>query len=605
MARSSPVTRWAPGRARLADELRALEDPDTGRPLVDDVLDVRQLHGPRAADEFADLLVVWSQDGPIAAARSATVGVVRGSPPPARTGNHTPRWLGGRRGSGCRRNRVRRSHGVERVRVVGRSVRGADVSARVLVVVWESAERELIDRWTADGTLPTLARLRRAGAWHDVDSPAGFADDAAWTSFCTGAGVEEHERSHYQTVARNGHDLLFWKRNTTPLPPFWDTLARSGSRVAVIDIPSVTGCEPDALVVSDWTVHAPERPEPYVSGPGLTATIVRDPDWSCDQHGRDADATRALVRSLVDRASLRRDVQVDLLRQQDWDLFVGVMTEPHCVQHQCWHDHDPTHPEHDAARRAECGDPVEAVFRSLDRDLEQLIDAAAPDAVVVLSLLGMAPEHSGEHLVDEILVRLEGADDRPSFRFRTTRALRRMVPSWVRRHTPGRVRQAHRDTVTRERSRRSAWLLPSALPTSAIRIGVVGRDDGGTVEPGGALAARCARLADELRALEDPDTGRALVDDVIDVRQAHGPRSADGFADLLVVWSRAARITGACSSKVGVVRGAPPPARTGNHTTRGWAVTAGPDVDATTRGAPMAASDFAAFVGNMVVNIPH
>jgi hypothetical protein len=146
-------------------------------------------------------------------------------------------------------------------------------------------------------------------------------------------------------------------------------------------------------------------------------------------------------------------------------------------------------------------------------------------------------------------------------------------------------------------------VVPTDLSTTVVRIGVVGRDDGGTVEPGGALRARCAHLADELRALEDPDTGRALVDDVIDVRQVHGPRVADEFADLLVVWSQDAPITAARSSRspsIGIVRAAPPVARTGNHTSRGWAVAAGPRVDRLTCAETIAASEFATLVGGFV-----
>jgi hypothetical protein len=129
----------------------------------------------------------------------------------------------------------------------------------------------------------------------------------------------------------------------------------------------------------------------------------------------------------------------------------------------------------------------------------------------------------------------------------------------------------HRSTLTRDRERRSAWLLPTDLQTSAVRIGVVGRDDGGVVEPG-ALRERCAHVADALLALEDPTTGRLLVDDVIDVRTVHGPRVADEFADLLVVWSQDGPITAARSGAVGVVRGTPPHRRTGNHRTDGWVV---------------------------------
>jgi predicted AlkP superfamily phosphohydrolase/phosphomutase len=328
------------------------------------------------------------------------------------------------------------------------------VAARVLLVSWDGAERALVDRWTGDGRLPTLARLRAEGDWRDVMSPEGLGDSAAWTSFATGVDVAVHRRCHWQTLAPDGH-MLYWRpRNDTPVPAFWDVLAREGARVGVIDVPALAGTGVDAFVVTNWTVHTAEHPAPYVSDPKLLAGITRDPGWDCDEIQRDAEAIRAFERSLGERARAREDVVLSLLTDQQWDIFVTVHSEHHCVGHQCWHDHDESHVDHDAARRAECGDPVETVYRDADAQLARLVEAAGPDAaVVVCSLLGMGSNHSGEHLLDQILVRLDGTSDRPTLRLRGVRAVRRLIPARLRRRAPERVREVHGNTLTRERAR--------------------------------------------------------------------------------------------------------------------------------------------------------
>jgi predicted AlkP superfamily phosphohydrolase/phosphomutase len=475
------------------------------------------------------------------------------------------------------------------------------VGTRVLLVSWDGAERDLVERWTRDGRLPALARLRADGEWREVVSPEGLGDSAAWTSFATGVDVAVHGRTYWQALAPNGHDLYYRPRSDTPVPAFWDELARGGARVAAIDVPALAGSGADAFVVTNWTTHAAEHPAPYASEPGLVAGITRDPGWDCDDIPRDTAATRAFERSLVERARLREEVVLPLLADEQWDVFVTVHSEHHCIGHQCWHDHDESHSDHDAARRAECGDPMETVYRDADAQLARLVEAAGPDVVVVVcSLLGMRSNHSGEHLLDEILVRLDGTNDRPTLRLRAVRAVRRAIPERVRRRAPERVREVHRDTVTRERERRSAWVLPTNLQTSAVRIGVVGRDDGGVVEPGAPRDERCAQLTEALLALEDPATGRRLVDHVVDVRTVHGPNVADEFADLLVVWSQAGPITAARSDAIGVVRGTPPHRRTGNHRTDGWAVVSGAVPDGTLGGVVLQASYFAHLLGALV-----
>lgn len=475
------------------------------------------------------------------------------------------------------------------------------MGARVLLVSWDGAERDLVDRWTRDGRLPTLARLRADGEWREVVSPAGLGDSAAWTSFATGVDVGEHGRPYWQALAPDGHRLYYRPRNDTPVPAFWDELARDGARVGVIDVPSLAGSGADAFVVTNWTTHAAEHPAPYASEPELVAGIARDPSWDCDDIRRGTEATRAFARSLAERARAREDVVLPLLADEPWDLFVTVHSEHHCVGHQCWHDHDESHVDHDATRRAACGDPIETVYRDADAQLARLVEAAGPDVVVaVCSLLGMRSNHSGEHLLDEILARLDGTTDRPSRRLRGARAVRRLIPARLRRGAPARVREVHRSTVTRERARRSAWLLPTELQTSVVRVGVVGRDDGGVVEAGAARDERCAQITEALLALEDPANGRRLVDEVVDVRAVHGPNVADEFADLLVVWSQDGPITAARSDAIGVVRGTPPRLRTGNHGTGGWIVTSGPVPAGPFSGDVLQASDIAALLGSLL-----
>ena len=114
------------------------------------------------------------------------------------------------------------------------------LSARVLLVCWESAERDLVEtlmrrarrpRWRGSARLDNGARSIR---------PTGFGDDAAWMSFCTGVGVEEHRRCYRKVTSPSGHGLHFSRRNNTPHPSLLGRArargcAGRGDRRAVID----------------------------------------------------------------------------------------------------------------------------------------------------------------------------------------------------------------------------------------------------------------------------------------------------------------------------------------------------------------------------------
>ncbi|MCL4693078.1 MAG: alkaline phosphatase family protein [Candidatus Hydrogenedentes bacterium] len=75
--------------AELSSELLALENPDTGAPAVEAVLNLRELYPGEHADRLPDLSVVWSDKHPIRALRSPRVGTVRGENPERRPGAHS------------------------------------------------------------------------------------------------------------------------------------------------------------------------------------------------------------------------------------------------------------------------------------------------------------------------------------------------------------------------------------------------------------------------------------------------------------------------------------------------------------------------------------
>ena len=89
-----PYGRVAPGAdfdrvcAELRDALLELREPETGAPLVREVLRADEIAPGPAPQDFADLHVVWNDTGPLVAATSARVGDVRVELPPMRPGNH-------------------------------------------------------------------------------------------------------------------------------------------------------------------------------------------------------------------------------------------------------------------------------------------------------------------------------------------------------------------------------------------------------------------------------------------------------------------------------------------------------------------------------------
>ena len=66
------------------------------------------------------------------------------------------------------------------------------MSARILLLGIDAGHNAELERWVADGTLPTLGALVARGLVGATESPEGFFVGATWPSFATGASPAEH-----------------------------------------------------------------------------------------------------------------------------------------------------------------------------------------------------------------------------------------------------------------------------------------------------------------------------------------------------------------------------------------------------------------------------
>jgi predicted AlkP superfamily phosphohydrolase/phosphomutase len=423
----------------------------------------------------------------------------------------------------------------------------------VLAIGLDAADPRLLLEWIEDGTMPRLAALRREGAWCEISTPPGFGDDAVWGSLSTGVSPARHGRFFYRAIEPGSYEAPYRDTAWLKREPFWSQLARRGRRVAVIDAPkSGLTRESNAVQLLDWRCHGrsglPESQPPDLVGEVLARfgddrTDAYDgTDRRCFLRALAPDEVAPFVTELEHSIEKKREASEWLLARGGWDLFLTVFKEAHCVGHQCWQENDT---RQSAIRR---------VYRALDEALGRLLDKVdAQTSVVVFSDLGMAPNHSGNHLLDEFLRRLE-RQVIPR-RISVRRLLAMVKGRWMRAEEP----------IARERASRVFYAVEHNELSGAIRVNVTGREPCGVVRRGRELEEICSRLTTELRALTRPEDGSALVDRVIRCSDTFAGEHLNELPDLLVVWNRDAPIQGASSSTIGEIRSTEDGLRPGNH----------------------------------------
>jgi predicted AlkP superfamily phosphohydrolase/phosphomutase len=443
--------------------------------------------------------------------------------------------------------------------------------------------RELVDA----GRLPTFAALFDSAAWAPTENPWGLLVGGVWPSFATGTTPARHGFYCFRQIVDRSYTMRRFTPDDIRTPAVWQVLSDAGLRSTVIDAPLATatpGLRGRQLV--EWGAH--DRMVAFDSVPADFGAAVMDrageyPVHRCDDFARAGDFV-GLREALRAGIAAKHGLMREQLADPDWDFFFGVHSESHCAGHQFWQIHDVDHQWHDPGLRATIGDPLVDIYEALDGSLAQLL-TAVPDDTTVMVLLshGIGPHYDGDHLLFEVLARLDDSlRPRPQWLVRREQLLRRI----------GRPRQRRLGRVWVDGSR-SFYKMPNNELYGGIRLNVVGREPRGRVRRGAEFDA----LADELRSalleLVDPDTGRPLVRDVVRTDARYEGDAIDLLPDLLIDWHRDAPMNAAASPRIGVVRyeyGGP---RSGDHRPDGLVFVTGDGIEPGPLDTPVGVIDLA------------
>lgn len=486
-------------------------------------------------------------------------------------------------------------------------------SRRVLVVGFDSMEKDLILEWSRAGLMPNFARLLEDGSWGLIENPVGLVSGGSWSSFYSGVLPDRHgQYDAYDYFDTGSYQYATYRKSDLGFSPIWEQLDRSGKRVVVVDAPySFLAENIKGVHVMDWGTHVrfyDGKPAtwPRNLADELEAKFGRDPLGTdrgspCDQEPpRTLADYKAFREKLLDRMDRKASLTNHLMATVDWDFLLTVFCETHCVGHHCWHIHDAYHSMHDPALAQELGDPVKDVYIGIDRALGRVLAEAGDDTTVLAYCsFGMGPHYSGSDLLDQILLRLEGIEHE-TLKERATGMLRN---AW--RHAPVGVRNLlmplrknvwepiYQNAVVPQRSTRRFFEMKTNNATGGIRINLAGREAQGMVRPGAEFDEICDHLAAELREIVNAESGEPLVNDVIRTDRIYHGEQLARLPDILVQWNRAKPILRVSSPAVGLIENRHLSVRTGDHKALGMFVAAGPTTQPGKIGGSVSVTDFA------------
>jgi predicted AlkP superfamily phosphohydrolase/phosphomutase len=251
----------------------------------------------------------------------------------------------------------------------------------------------------------------------------------------------------------------------------WNVLSAQDKSCAVIGVPMAYPVEEiNGMMVGGFMT--PSTNVPFTYPVDLQSTLV-EKGYTPSMGYKDAGADKnAFLDRLVHTASIKYEETLKWLRNENWDCFITVLSEPDWVQHYLDRpEGDPMHEENEAA--------ILRFFSLMDEYVGSFVQAAGPSAyVLVCSDHGFGHfvhrnVHVNSFLADQGYLTLKpsaSASIRGSILSRIRNLAR--FPGWrfIRDRIPGKLKSGVLDAVTGEKDcvdweetkayfRHSSWIM--------------------------------------------------------------------------------------------------------------------------------------------------
>lgn len=466
----------------------------------------------------------------------------------------------------------------------------------VVLIGLDAAEIDVVDRLVADGRMPNLARLRQQGRWGRLQSEPPHFLSLVWSTFFCGTRLGEQGWYFNKIWNPDRQRLQYVDPAWLPVQPFWLSLDPS-YRLAILDLPYATGLptRPNMTTLNGWQCH--DDFGHNALPPELWAQLSArhgKPSMAAEVFGPQNVATLLAQRQEVLEGNRQfADICRDLLTRDRFDLFLAVFGLVHRGSHYLWDLSQIEREDGDRATRALLEESLDDSYASADEALGRVLDAAPPQArIVVFALHGMGPNDGWYEFLPRILERIHrgggGAPDRPGLLFR----LRQALPWTLARQVTRRIPTAWNKALVSLWSRRMHdWPNTRyfALPmdyNGYVRLNLKGRELQGCVDPEDADRV-IAEVDAALRSFRDIATGKPVIRGTIKVDQLISPTAPRRryLPDLVVLWDPpgpAWASAGVISDQFGEIRWPQgrklASGRSGNHTPHGWFVAQGPGI---------------------------
>lgn len=429
---------------------------------------------------------------------------------------------------------------------------------KAVVIGLDAATWTLIRPWMAEGSMPNLARLMKAGVSGTLESILPPITPPAWTSFMTGKNPGKHGIFHFVETEHGGYAMNYANATSRRSPTVWKLLNDAGYTVGTMNIPFTYPPEKlNGFQISG--MDTPSESSPFIHPPELREELIKHlGEIQLDLRFLGAmttDERRDQVLAEMEQMDRQwAKAALYLLENHPQDVMMFVFMSIDTVQHYFWQHMDKNHFIHDPKLAPKFGDAIRKVYERLDAAAGQIIDRLpAETAVFVVSDHGGGPVVDRTIYLNRYLAQLGLLHYKPKatgglstipkkvLRFgfdllrgtltsRQKSRLSMLFPKLVQK-----TEMAYSAFTSIDWSRTKAYCSEVLASPPSIWINLKGLKPQGIVDPEDYDAV-VSLIIQKLAELKDPRNGKPVINRVYRRDEIfHGPFAHEG-ADLILDW---------------------------------------------------------------------
>ena len=369
---------------------------------------------------------------------------------------------------------------------------GNHMGKKSVVIGLDGTPYSLIHKLTQQGVCPNLSKLISAGSLREMKSTHPAVSSVAWTSFMTGKNPAKHGIFGFMDRIPNTYDMYYPNSRHIQSKPIWDILSNYNKRSVVINVPSTyPALEMNGILIAGFVAIDLAR----ASFPTSIVPILKEMGYKIDVETQLIHESKdKLFDDLFLTLEKRTQAILHFMKNEVWDLFIGIFTETDRLHHFFWEFMERNDPKY--------GQLFLDYYKKIDAAIGKIAEDIDSDTTLIL-----LSDHGFCTLQQEVYIN-HWLKEEGFLHFKTT--------------------------PPKALSDIGAGSKAYCLDPGRIYINLKGREPNGCVEPGNDYEQLRNMLISKLTGLKDPDTKTTIIDKIHKREEIYHGKYFDRAPDLVI-----------------------------------------------------------------------